>query len=118
MADWMANYPFHPAHLASACTVFPDHPVASAALAAQDAVLRRIAAHFPVSFPALVRGCRSASALTASLAVFRPHQVLQPQVAHPKVVTQPYPRGADRQAQQAVDHPAQPSAGPLLTADE
>jgi hypothetical protein len=109
------NSPFHRARLAAACTVFPGRLAASDALAVRGAVHRQGVARFRVSFPALVRDSLLASPEKARLAG---HQVPRPLVGQKKTEPQPGPLAAVRKGLLACVHRAQPSAAPLVTADE
>jgi len=95
----MANFPSRLAHRASACTVFLGRLAASGALAAQDAVLRRIAVRFPESFPAQVRDYPSAAVVTAWRGALQAHPALRLRVELQKVVYQPEPPAVALQVQ-------------------
>ena len=97
--DSLANFPSRLVHPIAACTVFPARLAASGALVDPDAVLRRIAARFPESFPALARDYPSASDGTASQGA---HPALRLRVVQQKVAFQPEPL--------AEAHPVQPVA--------
>jgi hypothetical protein len=80
----LANFPFRPAHLDAACTVFPAR-LALDASAGQD-VARPSAGRFQVPFPALVRDFRLALAAQARPDAPLAHSVPQRQAAPQKVV--------------------------------
>jgi hypothetical protein len=71
-----------------------------------------------VSFPALVRDSLLASAEKARLAALPAHQVPQPLVGRKKTAFRSEPLAAVRKGLLASVHRAQPSAVPLVTADE